>query len=189
MTAASKTSVMFTRTTSFFAAIRRYKVMVDGDSIAKIINGGTVSFEVDAGRREFWISLDWRRSESIFVDCPPGGTVQFSCTGYTEGFSGNLSLTLEAIRCPEVHDEKQGKDTQPSDVPEPHPDDAREFAKILGLSGKVTMNDIKLSYKKLAHQYHPDKSAHLGPKIQELCEREMKAINEAYDYFRAKYGD
>jgi DnaJ like chaperone protein len=37
-------------------------------------------------------------------------------------------------------------------------------------------------------QYHPDRVAHLGPKLREVAEHEMKEINEAYDFFRRKYG-
>jgi len=61
------------------------------------------------------------------------------------------------------------------------------FAKALGLNGRVTREDIKRRWKELTVQYHPDKVAHLGPKLREVAENEMKAINEAYDFFRTKY--
>jgi hypothetical protein len=61
------------------------------------------------------------------------------------------------------------------------------FAKVLGLNGRVTREDVKRRWKELTLQYHPDKVAHLGPKLRDVAEREMKAINEAYDYFRTKY--
>ena len=61
------------------------------------------------------------------------------------------------------------------------------FAQVLGLSGKVTREDVKKRWRELTVQYHPDKVSHLGPKLQEVAEREMKAINEAYGYFRRKY--
>ena len=69
---------------------------------------------------------------------------------------------------------------------EPNPD--KHFGKVLGLNGRVTRDEVKRRWKELTIQYHPDKVAHLGPKLRELAEQEMEAINEAYDYFRNKYG-
>ena len=66
--------------------------------------------------------------------------------------------------------------------------DERCFEEILGLHPGKTADDIKNQYKDLAMQYHPDKVAHLGPKIREVAEHEMKKINEAYNFFRKKYG-
>ena len=48
-------------------------------------------------------------------------------------------------------------------------------------------NKIKSAYRKLAFKYHPDKVSHLGSKIREVAESEMKKINEAYEYFQKKY--
>jgi len=73
----------------------------------------------------------------------------------------------------------------PPPKPEPNPD--IRFAKVLGLNGRVTREDVKRRWKELTVQYHPDKVAHLGPKLRDVAEHEMKAINEAYDYFRSKY--
>lgn len=61
------------------------------------------------------------------------------------------------------------------------------FANVLGLSGRMTRDEVKRKWKQLTIQYHPDKVAHLGPKLRDVAEVEMKAINEAYDYFRTKY--
>lgn len=73
----------------------------------------------------------------------------------------------------------------PQHAEESNPD--LRFAKILGLNGRVTRDDVKRRWKELTVQYHPDKVAHLGPKLRDLAEQEMKAINEAYEYFRNKY--
>jgi len=61
-------------------------------------------------------------------------------------------------------------------------------AKILGLSSDVTPDNVKFAYRRLAVQYHPDKVSHLGPKLKEVAEIEMKKINEAYEFFQIKYG-
>lgn len=66
--------------------------------------------------------------------------------------------------------------------------DERYFETILGLKPGKTSDDIKNRYRELVMQYHPDRVAHLGPKLREVAEQEMKEINEAYDFFRRKYG-
>ena len=63
----------------------------------------------------------------------------------------------------------------------------QDYGRVLNLQGQVRAEDVKRRYKELAAQYHPDKVSHLGPKLKELAEAEMKEINEAYDYFRRKY--
>lgn len=65
-------------------------------------------------------------------------------------------------------------------------DDDIHFGKVLGLKGRVSFADIKLIYKEMAMQYHPDKVSHLGPKLRHLAELEMKLINEAYAHFKKK---
>ena len=67
------------------------------------------------------------------------------------------------------------------------PSEEVRFGRILGLRGKVTKDDVKKRWRELCTQYHPDKVAHLGPKLRVVAEEEMKAINEAFDYFRDKY--
>ncbi len=64
----------------------------------------------------------------------------------------------------------------------------RRYADILGLKGQLTKADVKRIYRQLAAQYHPDKVNHLGPKLRDLAHEEFKKINEAYGYFRDKYG-
>ena len=60
--------------------------------------------------------------------------------------------------------------------------------KILGLSGRITPEDIKRRWRELSRQYHPDQVQHLGPKLRAVAEKEMKDINGAYQYLRKKYG-
>ena len=71
----------------------------------------------------------------------------------------------------------------------PKQDEAEQFhAKMLGLRGRTTRQDVRKRYRELASQYHPDKVSHLGEELQDVAKRKMKQINEAYDYFRRKYG-
>jgi DnaJ like chaperone protein len=62
-----------------------------------------------------------------------------------------------------------------------------KYIKILGLDGNETFPEIKIKYRKLVMQYHPDKVAHMGGDFKELANQKMQEINEAYEYFKRKY--
>ncbi len=66
--------------------------------------------------------------------------------------------------------------------------DVGHYARVLGLKGRVTPDVLRARYRELAAQYHPDKVHHLGPKLQALAARELKAINEAHAYFKKRMG-
>ena len=61
-------------------------------------------------------------------------------------------------------------------------------AKALGLSGKLTMREVQRIYRQRIAEYHPDKVAHLGPKLRAVAEMESKRLNIAYQYFQERYG-
>jgi hypothetical protein len=66
--------------------------------------------------------------------------------------------------------------------------DERHYGRVLGLCGQVTLEDVKKRYRELVAQYHPDKVNHLGPKLKQVAEEEMKEINAAYSFFKSRYG-
>jgi hypothetical protein len=66
-------------------------------------------------------------------------------------------------------------------------DNEKKYAKLLGLKGRVTRDDIKSAYREQAGRYHPDRVAHLGPEIQAVATERMKEINLAFAFFRKKY--
>jgi DnaJ like chaperone protein len=59
---------------------------------------------------------------------------------------------------------------------------------VLGLKGGATLRDATNAYKRLASQYHPDRVQHLGPKLRDLAELEMKKLNAARDFLRRHLG-
>lgn len=54
----------------------------------------------------------------------------------------------------------------------------KDYYKILGINKSATEEDVKKAYRKLAHQYHPDKPS--GD------EKKFKEINEAYQILSSK---
>ena len=68
------------------------------------------------------------------------------------------------------------------------PKSENTYARILGLKGKVTREEIRQRYRELTKQYHPDLVATLGPELKQTAERKMKEINQAFEFYRKKYG-
>lgn len=66
-------------------------------------------------------------------------------------------------------------------------DKAVYYAQVLGLTENISFDEVRRAYRSLAVQYHPDKVAHLGPKLQKVAHEEMQKINEAYAFFEGKY--
>ncbi|MCB0390038.1 MAG: DnaJ domain-containing protein [Bdellovibrionales bacterium] len=51
---------------------------------------------------------------------------------------------------------------------------------MLEISRGASKEQIKLAYKKLMSQYHPDKVAHLGADLQALAMKKTQEITWAY---------
>lgn len=66
--------------------------------------------------------------------------------------------------------------------------DERYYAEVLGVRGPVSADEVRRRYREMVALYHPDKVNHLGSKLKDVASNEMKAINEAYDYFKSKLG-
>ena len=49
------------------------------------------------------------------------------------------------------------------------------------ISPDASQAEITAAYRKMAQMYHPDRVAGLGPELQDLAEKYMKAINAAYE--------
>jgi hypothetical protein len=48
--------------------LRSYRIVLDGETIARVRSGETVTVPVDAGHRELHLAIDWARSPSIELD-------------------------------------------------------------------------------------------------------------------------
>ncbi len=58
--------------------------------------------------------------------------------------------------------------------------------KTLGVDSSASPSYIRDAYRKKIRQYHPDKVANLGEKLQELANEESKNINDAYAVLKAE---
>ena len=59
----------------------------------------------------------------------------------------------------------------------------------LNVNLDASKDEVTSAYKKLAHQYHPDKVEGLGPEFKELAEKRMREINAAYKELMSKFKD
>jgi len=65
--------------------------------------------------------------------------------------------------------------------------DEAYYADVLGLTENYTWNEVNSCYRELALKYHPDRVNHLGVKLKEIAEKEMKEINEAIEFYKKKF--
>ena len=62
------------------------------------------------------------------------------------------------------------------------------YAGILGVRGRVSLAAVKERHHELVLQNHPDRVEALDPAIRTFAEIRMKEMNEAYQYFKKKFG-
>ena len=60
---------------------------------------------------------------------------------------------------------------------------------VLGVSATASLDEIRLAYRRLIGEYHPDRTGHLGETSRALAEERSKAINAAYDEARSARGE
>lgn len=65
---------------------------------------------------------------------------------------------------------------------------AKDPYEALGISPGASSREIHEAYRRLAHQYHPDKVSHLGEEFQELARKKFIEIQEAYERLTGKSG-
>jgi chromosome segregation ATPase len=67
------------------------------------------------------------------------------------------------------------------------PKDERHYGRVLGLSGKVSFEEIRKAYRFAAFRCHPDKVQGLHPDFVALATGKLRELNEAFDYFKVRY--
>lgn len=115
------------------------------------------------------------------------GSSGSSSDSRNSGSSGSSSNSRNSgSRSSGAHTDSSGyRSTSDSSVPEKVTCRA-DALKILGLSGKVTAQEIRKAYLKLMKEYHPDrlKAKGITGTLQREYENKCKLITEAYNYLK-----
>lgn len=64
--------------------------------------------------------------------------------------------------------------------------DSEQHARVLGLNGHFTADDVKTAYREMISKCHPDKLEHLGNDFKVLAEKKAREVVAAYEFFRKK---
>ena len=77
--------------------IRKYKIVLDGNTLGKISDGETLEFQISNGKHELILKIDWCRSQKLTFD-KKDDDVEFECGSNLQGlkiFLGILYVTLK----------------------------------------------------------------------------------------------
>lgn len=58
---------------------------------------------------------------------------------------------------------------------------------VLGLKGGATKEEIKIAYRNLVKEFHPDKLAGMGDGIKNLAKEKFQTIQHSYEYLNKNY--
>lgn len=78
--------------------LRSYKVILDGNVVARLRAGESCAFDVAPGCHELFLKIDWGRSEKIDVDLTGGQTAKFFCAPRGNVFTGLYWATIGSRR-------------------------------------------------------------------------------------------
>lgn len=78
-------TIKITRDSGYADRVRKYKVICNGEEVAKIGNGESIEFETKPGEKEIYLKIDWCRSNKIIVNVPPGGEVSLQAGSSLRG--------------------------------------------------------------------------------------------------------
>lgn len=87
---------------------------------------------------------------------------------------------------PEAEEEPKAKDEPEAEEepPAPRAPPASSPWEVLGVAPGTPLAEVKRAYLQLITQYHPDKVAQLGPKLQALAAEETRRLNHAWSELR-----
>ena len=76
---------------SWADALRKYRVLLDGKRVGNIENGGALTLEVEPGRHQLQMRIDWASSPRVLVEVGPGKEAVLGC-------GSTLSLTRAPLQ-------------------------------------------------------------------------------------------
>jgi hypothetical protein len=106
-----------------------------------------------------------------------------SCDNYdNDGDEGSDEDDYDFDVKDDQHEYQQRQQTQPQ--PDPEPAKSFDPYEVLDIPQDASQDQIKQAYREMSKQYHPDKTAHLGPELQQVAHKKMKEINRAYQMLK-----
>lgn len=91
----------------------------------------------------------------------------------------------EAEEAEEPEAEEAGEEAPPREEPAaPRAAPPPSAWEVLGVAPGAPLPEVKRAYFALVAQYHPDKVAQLGPKLQALAQEETRRLIEAWEWVR-----
>ncbi|WP_224241245.1 J domain-containing protein [Hyalangium gracile] len=116
---------------------------------------------------------------------PPGVRELLLCTACAEELgAAPLSDEEDSEADPPAEEPREDEDEPPAPKETP-PSSPWE---VLGVAPGTPLPEVKRAYLALITQYHPDKVAQLGPKLQALAAEETRRLNQAWLEVRQRAG-
>ena len=118
--------------------------------------------------------FDWDENKLASYDAEGDGTPLFSFS-----MEDGIAVSEEEVGTGKTNENNaDGDEEERADV---DGDTLDGYFKKLGLKPGASSDEIRHAYRELVKQYHPDKVAHLGAKLQKLATKEMRDLNDAYE--------
>jgi hypothetical protein len=163
--------------------IEEHGRMNDPDAVAKNLRLYAAQKGGNGYIQFFWERHQERHAEEYVAGYGPKGNPYYRTTYHTDVWYTGYATAVLAERPSQAKTNKANDGARASNRPKTE----NEYARVLGLKGKVTREEIRKKYRDLAKQYHPDRVADLGPELKEIAEKKMKEINQAYEFYQKKY--
>jgi hypothetical protein len=96
----------------------------------------------------------------------------------------------ELLLCATCAEELGATPLEDKEPPTPEPREAPPSSpwEVLGVAPGTPLSEVKRAYLALVTQYHPDKVAQLGPKLQAMAAEETRRLNQAWSELRQRSG-
>ena len=94
----STATIKINRDSGYVDRIRAYHVVLDGEKITKISNGGSVELDVEPGEHELYLKIDWCRSNKINFSISEGQTKTYNGGSSLRGFMMLLAIIYVTVQ-------------------------------------------------------------------------------------------
>jgi len=147
--------------------IEEHGRMDDPDAVAKNLRLYAAQKGGNGYIQFFWERHQERHAEEYVAGYGPKGNPYYRTTYHTDVWYTGYATAVLAERPSQAKTNKANDGARASNRPKAED----EYARVLGLKGKVTREEIRQKYRDLAKQYHPDRVADLGPELNRRLPR------------------